>query len=70
MEGKRLMTFEGLYNRRRASRLTVDDVAEILRVSTRMFRRWRARCEDEGEECLYDHCFDRISLESFWLPPN
>ena len=61
MEDKRLMTFEELYNRRQAGRLTADDAAEILGVSTRTFRRWRARFEDEGEEGLYDRRLDRIS---------
>ena len=63
MEDKRLMTFEELYNRRRAGRLAADDAAEILGVSTRTFRRRRARFEDEGEECLYDRRLDRISSD-------
>ena len=61
MEDKRLMTFEELYNRRRAGRLTADGAAEILGVSTRTFRRWRAPFEDEGEEGLYDRRLVRIS---------
>ena len=51
MEDKRIMTFEELYNRNRIGRLTADQAAEIQGVSTRTFRRWRARYEDE--ECLY-----------------
>lgn len=47
MEDKRLMTFEDLYNRRQAGRLTADDAAEILGVSTRTFRRCRAGFEEE-----------------------
>ena len=47
MEDKRLMTFEELYNRRQAGRLTADDAAEILGVSTRTFRRCRAGFEEE-----------------------
>ena len=61
MEDKRLMTFEELYNRRQAGRLTADDAAEMPGVSTRTFRRWRARFEEDGEEGLYDRRLDRIS---------
>ena len=53
-EDKRFVTFEELNNRRRTGRLSAEDAAEILGVSTRAFRRWRARYKDEGEEGLYD----------------
>ena len=61
MEDKRFMTFEELCNRRRAGRLSTEDAAEMPGVSTRTFRRWCERYEDEGEEGLHDRRFDRIS---------
>lgn len=70
------MTIEEFNNRRRASAVMSQGMAAFFprvgrsgitgptkrfSVSTRTFRRWRARHEDVGEVGLYEHRLDRIS---------
>jgi len=48
------MRFEEVYGKQRERRLSVERAAEILGVSERTFRRWRARYEEEGAAGLDD----------------
>ena len=55
-----LMKFEEVYGRTRHGVLGQAEVAEILGVSERTFRRWRERYEADGAEGLYDRRLGRV----------
>ncbi|MGC2203456.1 MAG: helix-turn-helix domain-containing protein [Stellaceae bacterium] len=54
LQGVRQMRFEGLLERHERGELTPEEAAEMLGVSERTLRRWRARLCDEGPEGLRD----------------
>ena len=61
LQGLRLMKFEEVYGRSYRGELSQLEVAEVLGVSERTFRRWRDRYEAEGAEGLYDRRLGRAS---------
>jgi transposase len=60
-QGLRLMKFEEVYGRHQRGVLSQAEAAEVLGMSERNFRRWRARYEADGAEGLYDRRLGRIS---------
>ena len=54
LQGVRQMRFEGLLDRHERGELSQEEAAEMLGVSERTFRRWRARLRDEGPGGLLD----------------
>ena len=61
VQGLRLMKFEEVYGRSHRGGLSQAEAAEVLGVSERTFRRWRARYEAEGADGLYDRRLGRVS---------
>jgi transposase len=57
----RNMRFEELLERQQASRLTQEDMAEVLNVDVRTVRRWMRRYEDEGLDGLIDKRIGQVS---------
>ena len=57
----RNMRFEELLERQQASRLTQEDMAEVLDVDVRTVRRWVRRYEDEGVDGLIDKRIGQVS---------
>lgn len=60
-QGLRLVKFVEVYVEAEAARLSVCEAAEILGMSERTFRRWRARYREEGEAGLHDRRLGKIS---------
>lgn len=54
LQGVRQMRFEGLLDRHERGELNQEEAAEMLGISERTFRRWRARLRDEGPGGLVD----------------
>ncbi len=54
LQGVREMRFEALLDRHERGELNQEEVAEMLGVSERTFRRWRDRLRDEGPAGLRD----------------
>jgi transposase len=54
LQGVRQMRFEGLLDRHERGELSQEEAAEMLGISERTFRRWRARLRDEGPGGLLD----------------
>jgi transposase len=54
LQGVRQMRFEGLLDRHERGELNQEEAAEMLGISERTFRRWRARLRDEGPGGLLD----------------
>jgi transposase len=54
LQGVRVMRFEGLLERHEGGELSPGEVAEMLGMSERTFRRWRERYREEGVEGLRD----------------
>ena len=61
VQGLRLMKLEEVYGRSHRGGLSQAEAAEVLGVSERTFRRWRARYEAEGADGLYDRRLGRVS---------
>lgn len=60
----RQMRFEELYARRQRRELTMAEVAEMLGVTERTFRRWSTRYEAEGAAGLEDRRMGRASARA------
>ena len=60
----RQMRFEALYERRPRRELTMAEVAEMLGVTERTFRRWSGRYDAEGAEGLQDRRIGRLSARA------
>jgi transposase len=61
LQGLRRMKFEDVYGRWQQRRLSQSEAAEILGMSERTFRRWRARYEGEGSTGLLDRRLGKAS---------
>lgn len=61
LQGIRLMKFSEIYGRWQVGDLGQTEASEILGMSERTFRRWRARYEAEGAEGLYDRRLGQVS---------
>ncbi len=61
LQGLRLMKFEEVLERTKRRQLSQSEVASILGVSERTFRRWRDRFEADGAEGLYDRRLAGVS---------
>ena len=61
LQGLRLMKFEEVLERTTRRQLSQSEVASILGVSERTFRRWRDRFEADGAEGLYDRRLAGVS---------
>ena len=61
LQGLRQMKFEEILERAKRRRLSQAEVASILGMSERTFRRWRGRFEAEGAEGLYDRRLGKVS---------
>ena len=49
LQGVRVAMFLNVRSRWESAELNEDEAAELLGVSTRTFRRWRNRCDEQGE---------------------
>ena len=63
LQGLREMKFESVLDRWRQQELSQGEVAEILGMSERTFRRWRDRYEEEGLGGLFDRRLGKASAK-------
>ena len=61
LQEMRMMYFEELFSKWQARKLTQEDAARLLGVSTRTFRRYARRYEEDSVEGLLDRRLDRAS---------
>ena len=61
LEGLRMMKFANVLGRWESAELNEAEASELLGVCERTFRRWRRRCEDEGEAGLLDRRLGKAS---------
>jgi transposase len=61
LQERRMLKFRDVLSRWEASELSALEASELLGMSERQFRRYRARFEDEGEKGLLDRRLGKAS---------